>query len=64
MAFVGHIIGRDGVKLNPAKITAIKKFSRSKTVRAIRQFLNISSYYKKFMRDDAKLAKTLSRNAG
>ena len=60
VAYLGHIIGRDGVKPNPAKIAAIRKFPKSRTVRAIRQFLGLSGYYRRFIKDNAKLAKPLS----
>ena len=60
VAYLGHIIGREGVKPNPAKINAIRKFPRPTTVRAIRQFLGLSRYYRKFIQDYADLAKPLS----
>ena len=60
VAYLGHIIGRDGVKPNPAKINAIRKFPRPTTVRAIRQFLGLSGYYRRFIKDYAKIAKPLS----
>ena len=60
VAYLGHIIGRDGVKPNPAKINAIRKSPRPTTVRAIRQFLGLSGYYRRFIKDYAKIAKPLS----
>ena len=36
VAYLDHIIGRDGVKPNPAKIAAIRKLTQPKTVQAIR----------------------------
>ena len=35
VAYLGHIIGRDGVKPNPAKMIAIVKLPQPRTVRAI-----------------------------
>ena len=60
VAYSGHIIGRDGIKSNPSKIAAIRKFPQPRTVRAIRQFLGLSGYYRRFIKDYAKLAKSLS----
>ena len=60
VAYLNHIIDRDGVKPNPAKIAAIRNFPQPRTVRAIRQFLGLSGYYRRFIRDYAKLAKPLS----
>ena len=60
VAYLGHVIGRDGVKPNPEKIIAIKKFPKPTTVRGIRQFLWLSGYYRRFIQDYAELAKPLS----
>ena len=60
VAYLGHIIGRDGVKPNPAKIEAIKKFPQPKTAKAVRQFLGLSGYYRRFMKDYVKLSKPLT----
>ena len=60
VAYLGHIIGRDGVKPNPAKINTIRKFPRPTTVRAIRQFLGLSGYYPRFINDYAKIVTPLS----
>ena len=49
IAYLGHVIGREGVKRNPSKINAIRKFPRPTTVRAIRQFLGISGYHRRFI---------------
>ena len=60
MAYLGHIIGRDGVKPNPAKIEAIKNFPKPTTVKAVRQFLELSGYYRRFIKDYAKISKPLT----
>ena len=44
VAHLGHIIGRNGVKFNPAQIVAIRKFTRTKTFRAIQHFLGLSGF--------------------
>ena len=60
VAYLGHIIGRDGVKPNAAKIAAIRKFPQPRTVRDIWQFLGLSGYCRRFIKDYVKLAKPLS----
>ena len=60
VAYLGHVIGRDGVKPNSAKINAIKNFPKPTTVRAIRQFLGLYGYYRRFIQDYAELVKALS----
>ena len=51
MAYLGYIIGQNRVKPNPAKKTVIKKFPQPRTVRAIRHFLGLSGYYRRFIKD-------------
>ena len=60
VAYLGHIIGHDGVKPNPSKIAAIRNFPQPRTVRAIRQFLRLSGYFSRFIRDYVEVAKPLS----
>ena len=60
VAFLGHVIGRDGVKPNPAMINAIKKFPNPTIVRAIQQFLGLSGCNRRFIHDYVELAKPLS----
>ena len=49
VAYLGHTIGRDEIKPNPAKIAAIRKFPRLRTVRAIQQLLGLSGYYRSLL---------------
>ena len=55
VAYLGHIIGRDGVKPNSAKIKAIRRFPGPTTVREIRQFLGLSGYYRKSSKKGRKM---------
>lgn len=58
--FLGHIISTKGIKLNPDKISAVKKFPIPKTQRQIKSFLGLLGYYRKFIPDFAKLTKPLT----
>src|SRR5204863_6397045 len=46
---LGHIIGKDGKKPDPAKVEVIKNWPTPKTVKDVRSFLGLASYYRKFM---------------
>lgn len=58
--FLGHIITPDGIKPNPDKIMAIQKFPIPKTPKEIKSFLGLIGYYRKFIRDFAKITKPLT----
>ena len=60
IAYLGHVITQDGVKPDPRKIEAVKKFPRPKTRRNIKQFLGLIGYYRRFIPQFAKMAKPLT----
>lgn len=55
--FLGHIITSDGVKPNPEKIRAITNYPIPKTTKEIKGFLGLLGYYRKFIKDFAKITK-------
>lgn len=60
-AYLGHVIGKDGIKPNPDKIAAIKKYPLPKTTTEIKRFLGLLGYYRKFIPDFAKIAKPMTQ---
>ncbi|GKC30941.1 putative reverse transcriptase domain-containing protein, partial [Tanacetum coccineum] len=44
--FLGHVIDRSGVHVDPAKIEAIKSWVASTTPTEVRQFLGLAGYYR------------------
>lgn len=58
--YLGHIITPDGVKPDPSKISAIKNFPVPKTRTEIKSFLGLFGYYRKFVKDFAKITKFLT----
>ena len=59
--YLGHIISEQGIKPDPKKIEAVKEFPRPKNIKNIRQFLGLAGYYRKFIKDFAKISKSLTR---
>lgn len=58
--FLGFIISSEGITANPAKTEAISKIPPPTTLKELRSFLGLSGYYRRFVRDYAKLAKPLT----
>lgn len=59
--FLGHIITPDGVKPNPDKINKILEWKIPRNQKEIKQFLGLTGYYRRFIKDYAKLTKPLTK---
>jgi RNase H-like domain found in reverse transcriptase/Reverse transcriptase (RNA-dependent DNA polymerase)/Integrase zinc binding domain len=58
--FLGHVVTPHGIKPNPNKIKAIKNFPIPKTHKQIKSFLGLLGYYRKFIKDFAKITKPMT----
>jgi Reverse transcriptase (RNA-dependent DNA polymerase) len=54
--FCGFLVGNGIVKPSPEKTNVIQDWPIPKTVHKVRQFLGLASYYRRFIRDFAKLS--------
>nr|GEX67053.1 retrotransposon protein, putative, Ty3-gypsy subclass [Tanacetum cinerariifolium] len=60
VAFLGHIVSADGITMDLAKVEAITKWPRSKTVTEVRSFLGLTCYYMRFVEGFSRLALPLT----
>lgn len=60
VSFLGHIVTDQGVKPNPNKIEAIQKWPLPKNQKELKGFLGILGYYRRFIRDFARITKPLT----
>ncbi|GJS35108.1 putative reverse transcriptase domain-containing protein [Tanacetum coccineum] len=58
--FLGHLIDSQGLNVDPAKIEAVKNWASPTTPTEIRQFLGLAGYYRRFIKDFSKIAKSLT----
>lgn len=59
--YLGHVITPEGIRPDPSKIQAIQKFPLPKTKTEIKSYLGILGYYRKFIKDFAKISKPLTQ---
>lgn len=60
IAYLGHVISKEGVAIDDSKIATIKKCPKPLNVKDVRSFLGITSYYRKFVRHYRVISKPLS----
>ena len=58
--FLGHVVGRDGIKPDPEKIQKIKDFPEPKSLTQLRSALGLFSYYRRFIKDFSNIARPLN----
>ncbi|XP_073277711.1 uncharacterized protein [Primulina huaijiensis] len=61
VTFLGHIISKEGVSVDPKKVEAITGWPRPKAVTEIRSFLGLAGYYRKFVEGFSSIATPLTK---
>ena len=62
--FLGHIVGRDGLRKAPEYVRRVQEFTRPETVHQLRQFLGLLNFQRKFIPDCSQIAKPLKGLTG
>ncbi|KAK4309250.1 hypothetical protein Pmani_007956 [Petrolisthes manimaculis] len=57
--FLGHIVGKDGVRTDPLKVTAVKEWPVPTSVAEVRSFVGLCTYYRRFVKGFASVAAPL-----
>ena len=61
VAFLGHVVSKDGIAINPKKVEAVVEWNRPNSVTEVRSFLGLASYYRRFVEGFSHLAMPLTR---
>jgi len=61
VAFLGHVISKDGVSVDPEKVRAVTEWQRPTSVTEIRSFLGLAGYYRRFVEGFSRLAAPMTR---
>nr|GEW12637.1 putative reverse transcriptase domain-containing protein [Tanacetum cinerariifolium] len=58
--FLGHVINGNGTHVDPSKIKAVKNWKALRTPSEVRSFLGLVGYYRRFIKNFSKIAKSLT----
>ncbi|GKC33447.1 putative reverse transcriptase domain-containing protein [Tanacetum coccineum] len=58
--FLGHVINGNGIHVDPSKIKAVKNWKAPRTPSKVRSFLGLAGYYRRFIENFSKIAKSLT----
>ena len=50
VTFLGHIVGADGIKVDPSKVEVVRDWPRPRNASEVRSFLGSAGYYRRFVK--------------
>jgi hypothetical protein len=62
--FLGHYVGRDGVRMVEGKVEAVRAWPTPTKQKDVEQFIGLAGYYRRFIKDFSALAKPLTELCG
>ncbi|WMV25700.1 hypothetical protein MTR67_019085 [Solanum verrucosum] len=61
VAFLGHVVSGDGIKVDPKKTDVIRNWPRPLTPSDIRSFLGLAGYYRRFVNGFSSIASSMTK---
>ena len=59
--FLGHVISKDGIAVDPAKVEAVIDWKQPENITEVRSFLGLAGYYRKFIQDFSRIAVPMTK---
>ncbi len=60
LRFLGHIVSKDGLKVDPSKVAVVKNWQVPRTVKDLRAFLGLANYFRKYVQGYSSLVAPLT----
>jgi hypothetical protein len=64
LAYLGHVVGRDGLKVDPKKVKVVEDWPSPKNAQDVRRFLGLANYFRKFIQNYSNMAAPLTALTG
>ncbi|KAJ9177033.1 hypothetical protein P3X46_012288, partial [Hevea brasiliensis] len=61
IAFLGHIVSADGIRVDPKKIEAVMEWKPPRNTTEVRSFLGLAGYYRRFVKRFSLIAAPMTK---
>jgi hypothetical protein len=59
LQYLGHVVSKEGIRPDPDKLRAVREYPVPTKLKAVRTFLGLTSYYRRFIKNYATIAEPL-----
>jgi len=61
LAYLGHLVGKDGIKVDPKKVESVRDWPVPQNVPHVRAFLGLANYFRRFMKGYSAIVQPLTQ---